>query len=337
MPRLGVVLSTLLALCACEDRSPSIAVAVAVDQRVASQVLDNFERQSGVRVDALYDTEGAKTSGLLATVRARNEGAPLGVWWSGECYATALLADDGLLAPMPSDLRAELDPRNVGSTHPWLSSVARHRVVAWRPETDDPPADWLDLTDPRFKGRIAMADPRFGTTRGHFGAIKTWLDSSQGKEAFAEWARKLAANQPLIVTNGNAGALEAVLRGEADFCATDSDDVACAEVRGELLMSTPLRHGAQPGEGPLLIPSTIAVIASGDCPEAWDLVRHLASAHSQSVIGSECGDRIPPGQSGDSLDVSPTDAARAMNEAVAEFMRAVAAQRAAASSAGAGM
>jgi hypothetical protein len=32
----------------------------------------------------------------------------------------------------------------------------------------------MDLTNPNFRGRVVMADPRFGTTGGHLAAMKVF-------------------------------------------------------------------------------------------------------------------------------------------------------------------
>ena len=81
-----------------------------------------------------------------------------------------------------------------------------------RTKKEDLPRRWCDLAQPRFKGRIRMADPRFGTTRGHMAT----LTALWGEPAMKAFYLKLKENG-VALTDGNSQSVLQVTRGLADF------------------------------------------------------------------------------------------------------------------------
>ncbi|MHB1317021.1 MAG: hypothetical protein ACYCYF_00205, partial [Anaerolineae bacterium] len=61
---LGILLLPLL-LAACHDNTPRVVVYCSRDQLYAEPVLQAFEQESGIRVEAIYDTGATKTVGLV--------------------------------------------------------------------------------------------------------------------------------------------------------------------------------------------------------------------------------------------------------------------------------
>jgi len=96
--------------------------------------------------------------------------------------------------------------------------------------------------------------------------------------SFKKWVDGFVANAPRIQVGGNAAVVDAVLRNEADFGLTDSDDFYAAIADGATLAMIPLRqfpHG-EVGGGPVMIPNSVAQIAN--CPhpiEANELMLFL--------------------------------------------------------------
>ncbi|QKK07177.1 MAG: solute-binding protein [Planctomycetota bacterium] len=90
-----------------------------------------------------------------------------------------------------------------------------------------PPSRLRDLTGDRFRGRVGMARPRFGTTRGHMGALL----ATAGTAVFRAWLEAMAANG-LRLYDGNSTVVRAVTEGELDVCLTDTDDVWAQQLPG---------------------------------------------------------------------------------------------------------
>src|ERR1700676_4252019 len=104
--RVAVVPATLLRACtACGDRN--VVVYVATDREIAEPVLQAFERSSGIRVDAVYDTEANKTSGLVNRLSAEAQRPRADVFWDNETAQLTRLGDAGVVGNRAS-------PRSAG-------------------------------------------------------------------------------------------------------------------------------------------------------------------------------------------------------------------------------
>jgi iron(III) transport system substrate-binding protein len=322
--------------CGC-DRSPSVTVYASADESVARPVFARFEAETGIRVDAKFDTEATKTTGLANLLRAERERPRADVFWSNEQAANVALAAEGVTradASLPDGLPSSWPAAWRDASGAWFAFAGRARVIVHRPGLADPPQGWAQLADPRWKGMIAMADPRFGTTRGHFGAMKSYWDAHAAPGYFEAFADALAANEPALLTSGNAGVVDAVARGEAALGLTDTDDVLAARARGlELAMVLP-RHANDPalaGGGTYAIPNTVAIVAGGPHPaearaflafmlrpETERQLATMTARHAPLVSEPAPGDLVVP----DPLRVDPSAASAVADDAVARFLRA---------------
>ena len=67
----------------CQGQSDSVVtIYCAHDRAHAEQILDLFEKETGIRVEAIYDTEASKTVGLAERLRAEKERPRCDVHWS---------------------------------------------------------------------------------------------------------------------------------------------------------------------------------------------------------------------------------------------------------------
>lgn len=339
--RPGLIAARALAILAVAafgcGRNPSVTVYASADESVARPVFERFERETGIRVDAKFDTEATKTVGLANLLRAERGRPRADVFWSNEQAATVALATEGVTRPdasLPAGLPASWPPAWRDPAGTWFAFAGRARVIVHRPGLADPPQSWAQLANPRWKGAIAMADPRFGTTRGHFGAMKCYWDAHAGPGYFEAFADGLAANEPALLTSGNAGVVDAVARGEAALGLTDTDDVLAAQARGLALAMVFPRHASDPslpGGGTYAIPNTVAIVAGAPHPEEArafvafmlrpETERQLAAMsarHAPLVSEPAPGDLVVP----DPLRVDPSAASAAADDAVARFLRA---------------
>lgn len=324
-------------LCGCDLR-PSVTVYASADESVARPVFERFERETGIRVDAKFDTEATKTTGLANALRAERERPRADVFWSNEVAANVALAAEGVTQRLPESAL----PRAVAEGHPaawraadgaWLALAGRARVLVFVPGKVEPPATtWTALLAPRWKGRIAMADPRFGTTRGHLGAMKAYWDANALPGYFEAFAEGLAENRPIILTSGNAGVVDAVARGEADVGLTDTDDVIAAQARGlkvDMVFPRHAHDASREGGGTYVIANTVAAVAG--CPhpaQAAAFIRWFASEGVERQLAEMPARHAPlawPAREGDlsvtdPLRVDPAAAAAASDAAVEAFL-----------------
>lgn len=172
-------------------------------------------------------------------------------------------------------------------------------MIAFDPEriaVEDRPRFWTDLVDTRWKGRIAMADPRFGTTRGHLGAMSVVGTLGPSGITFDDWIEGLARNQVRLMPGGNAATVDAVVRGEVLLGLTDSDDVRAWRRRGGTVGVIVPRHHPEdvPGGGTMLIPNAAGVVQGAAHPElAAELVAFLASAQVEKMLHESPSGNLP--------------------------------------------
>lgn len=281
------------------DQTARLIVYVSADDFLARQIIRAFEEESGIRVDMVGDSEVNKTTGLVTRIRSERENPLADVFWSSEAFMMIQLADEGLLEPFESAIVAEWPDALSGRDHLWHGFGSRARVIVYSPnriEQDALPATWMDLADPRWRGRIVMADPRFGTTRGHMGAMKAFWDRERGEEYYGEYLRGLAANEVELLTSGNAGVVQAVASGEADLGMTDTDDVWAARRNGLAVDLIYPAHGepGAAGEGTLLIPNTVAIIKGAAHREAAEqFVEFMLSERVARMMAESDSHNIP--------------------------------------------
>ena len=103
---------------------------------------------------------------------------------------------------------------------------------------NDAPQSIFDLADPKWKGQVAMADPRFGSTSFHVAA----LYALAGDEKMDDFFRRLKANGVRIV-DGNSVVRDLVARGEVKVGLTDTDDVNVAIENGQPIGDGPAGQG----------------------------------------------------------------------------------------------
>lgn len=270
--------------------SGTVVVYTSVDQRFARQVLDRFERQTGIRVATLADTEAGKTTGLLRRLEREAVRPRCDVWWSSEVFGTIELARRGVLEPYESPAAADIPAAWKDDEHYWTACAARARVLAYDPQRVDAaelPAEWSGLADPVWAGRLAIANPQFGTTRGHVAAMfATW--GPEPTRTFLEALRDAGTR----IADGNAHAVRLVASGAVDLCLTDTDDVWVARGRGESLA---LIYPRLTPDGPVVwIPCSVARVRSGPHPEAARaLIDFLVSAEVEQALAESDARYVP--------------------------------------------
>ena len=283
-PLLLPVLLVVLALAGCDDRAESLAnevvVYTSVDEPVASPILKEFEARTGIRVTVKTDTEATKSVGLAEALLAEKDNPRADVWWGNEVFHTIRLADGSALAPYDSPAARDVPAQFKDPQNRWFGAGLRARVIAVNPAAlgDVPEPATLDaLADPRLRGKIAMADPAFGTTGGHVAALYVQLGQDNARALF----RRLRAND-LKLVGGNSVVADQVAKGALAAGLTDNDDVAAAGRAGGNVKTVLID---QAGRGTLTIPTTVGLVAGAKRPDAArKLVDYLTSPEVEQKL-----------------------------------------------------
>ena len=75
---------------------PRVVIYTSQDQVYAEPILKEFERQTGINVRAVYDSEAVKTVGLANRLLAERDRPQCDVFWNNEALRTYQLAANGV-------------------------------------------------------------------------------------------------------------------------------------------------------------------------------------------------------------------------------------------------
>ncbi len=256
MRRVGKVfwlVSILLAsLVGCSQPDEDVVVVyTSQDQLYASQVLDDFERETGIRVLPLFDSESVKTTGLINRLKAESRRPRCDVFWSNEELMVQRLCQMGVT------LESEL--KTFGYRTRRL--VVNTNLVA----RGDVPASLAELVDEKWRGKVALAYPLYGTTITHLLALR----AEWGQERWETWCRKLLRNEALVV-DGNSAVVRLVGQGRAALGLTDSDDIAVGLRNG-----LPIRMVDRVAGFPVIRNSAVLVDGAPHAENGLKLIEYL--------------------------------------------------------------
>jgi iron(III) transport system substrate-binding protein len=272
-----------------QDVARTVTVYVSTDRVFSEPVLREYERRTGVKVNAVYDTEETKSTGLANRLLAEKARPQADVFWSNEPVRTLVLKSRDVLASYRSPSADGIPATLLDSGGYWTGFSARIRVIAYNTKTvalNDAPQSIFDLADPKWTGQVAMADPRFGSTSFHVAA----LYALAGDDKMDEFFRRLKANGVRIVA-GNSVVRDLVARGEVKTGLTDTDDVNVAIENGQPVgMVLPDREGL----GVPVMPNMVSLIAGAPhAEEARKLIDYLLSADVERQLAQSEAVQIP--------------------------------------------
>jgi iron(III) transport system substrate-binding protein len=284
------------------ESSSEVTVYVSTDRVFAEPILKAYEQKTGVKVNAVFDTEETKSTGLANRLLAERNNPQAEVFWSNEPVRTLVLKKRGVLAEYRSPGAEGIPATFVDPEGYWTGFSARLRVIVYNTtlvNSDEAPRSVLELADPKWKGQVAIADPRFGSTSFHVAAIYAELGDDRADDFF----KQLKANGVRVV-DGNSVVRDMVARGEVKVGLTDTDDVNVAiEDKQPVAMALPDSDGM----GVPVMPNMVSLIAGAPHAEAGrKLIDYLLSgevermlAHSDAVqiplrVGVEAPKNLPP-------------------------------------------
>ena len=273
------------------EAAETVVVYTALDREFSEPVLNAYAKKTGVRVLSKFDIESTKTVGLTNLIVAEAARPRCDLFWNNEILNTLRLKEKGLLAPFYPGHAADLPATFRAKDGTWYGFAARARVliVNTRLVADsDRPKGINDLLDPKWKGKIGIAKPLFGTTATHAACLFAAWGDARAKGYF----RDLKANGVQILS-GNKGVAQAVGSGRLAFGLTDTDD-AMGEVDAGNPVAIVYPDRAPGGLGTLFIPNTLAVLKGAPHPKAAeDLADHLLTPEVEATLAIGPSAQIP--------------------------------------------
>lgn len=252
-------------------------------EALVGPIIAQFERESGVKVNVRY----GGTSELATLLTEEGAQSPADVFWAQDGGAL------GAVAPLFADLPAEVNEgvsaefRNVNNK--WAPTSGRSRTLVYsteRVQEADLPASIADLTNEKYKGRVAWAP-----TNGSFQAFVTAFRVAHGDDAARQWLEGMIANDAKAYRN-NGSQIEAIANGEVDFGLVNNYYLGRYLARDDKFPVAQTHFGA--GDiGNLLNVAGAGIVAAGDNREvARQFIDYLLSPKAQQYITTQ-GNEYP--------------------------------------------
>lgn len=266
----------------------AVVVYVSHDEVFSEPILKDFEKETGIRVRAVYDTEETKSAGAMNRLIAEKNNPQADVYWANEPIRAEVLRQQHIAAPYLSPNAAGVPETFRDPQGYWTGFAARARVLIVRQDIDPKPKSVFSYLDPQWQGKAVIANPLFGTTTDEIAALFVLLGDEHAR-AFMLVMRE--NDVKLSPSNGDSADL--VARGQFAFSLVDSDDVVNRMNQREPV--TMIYPDQGEGEiGCLIVPNAAVLIAGAPHPEAGKkLVDFLLSAETEKKLAFSDAAQIP--------------------------------------------
>ena len=286
MKNLILIITVLILLItsSCNNNSNEVVVYTTVDQIFSEPVLKEFEEESGITVKVVYDTEETKSTGVLNRLIAEKANPQCDVFWSGDPVRTIVLKNKGITSPYRSEIANDIDLSFKDPNNHWTGFSARARVLIYNKDLlkkDEVPQSIFDLTKEKYKGKVAIANPLFGTTTFHMAALFTALGDEKAKQFLAD-----LKNNEVVIATSNGDVKKRVIQGEVACGLTDTDD-AYEAIKENANIGIVFLD--QQGIGTLIMPNTVNLIKNSRNPEnGKKLMDYLLSKETEAKLAKSC-------------------------------------------------
>jgi iron(III) transport system substrate-binding protein len=261
----GVVTIDEVAPSSAETAGGTVVVYSALDQEFAEPVLNDLGKQAGIKILSKFDVESTKTVGLTTAIIGEAGRPRCDLFWNNEILNTLRLKERGLLQPYRPKHAEDLPAAFRDNEGTWYGFAARGRILLVNTQQiseTERPKGLSDLLRPRWKGKIGIAKPLFGTTATHAACLFAAWGDDKAKQFF----RELKSNE-VQVLSGNKQVATAVGSGQIAFGLTDTDDAMGEIEAGSRVVIVYPDH--EPSQlGTLFIPNTLALIKDAPHSEA---------------------------------------------------------------------
>lgn len=194
--------------------SPSLVLYSGRSKSLVDPLIQAFTKETGIRVQVNY---GGSTE-LALTLLTEGKQSPCDVFWSQEAGALGQLSANGSLRTLPQGILGQVPQRYRSAKGHWIATSGRARVLDYstdRVKPEELPASVMDLTRPKFAGRVGWAP-----TNASFQAFVTAMRGEYGEERTRTWLKQMDANGAKRFAN-NTAIVEAIAAGQVDFGLTN--------------------------------------------------------------------------------------------------------------------
>ncbi|MET3115417.1 iron(III) transport system substrate-binding protein [Pedobacter sp. CG_S7] len=279
------IIGIVILISSCTDQNKNeVVVYTSVDQVFSEPVLKAFEKQTGIKVNAVFDTEETKSTSVLNRLISEKNNPQCDVFWSGDPMRADVLKQKEITEAYRSPASSGINAAFIDKDYHWIGFSARARVLLVNTnlvKPQDIPTSILDLSNEKHKGKFTIANPLFGTTSFHMAALFATLGDEKAKQ-FMEDLKK----NEVIIASSNGDVKKKVATGEIPMGLTDTDDANEAVKEGAPVKAIFLD---QRGFGNLIVPNTASLIKNSPNNEnGKKLIDFLLSVETEKMLAESC-------------------------------------------------
>ena len=242
-----------------------------------------FEAENGAKVEVRYGED----EGLASQIEQEGDASPADVFLAEKTPPLELLAGDELLAEVDSSTLDEVPSQYNSPTGHWVGVAARETVMVYNPDlvaADELPASILDLAEPEWQGKLAIAP-----SEPDFVPIVSAIEKLDGEAAAKSWLEGFADNAKRY--NDNEGIIAAVNDGQvAAGIINHYYWFEAAAEEGKDKIPSKLHYFGNEDPGALVNVSGAGALASSGDPElAQEFLAYIVSEEGQTAM-TESGD-----------------------------------------------
>ena len=271
-----------------KKETQSVTIYVSEDQVFSEPILKAFEKETGIKVNALYDTEESKGTGVMNRLIAEKSHPQADLYWANEPIRAEVLKAKGILEPYLSPHAKTIASRYKDPKGYWSGFSARLRLFVVKKDAKVTPKSIFDYLDPRFKNKAVIANPLFGSTATHIAALFTLLGDAKAT-AFLDGLKQ----NGVAISTSNGESADLVAQGRYNFALVDSDD-AVSRIKKGAPIKIVYPDQDKNGMGVLVIPNAVMLIKNAPHPQAAKkLMDYLLSPKTEAALAkAECA-QIP--------------------------------------------
>jgi iron(III) transport system substrate-binding protein len=239
-------------------------------------LIKEFQERTGIHVNLV----GAGTGELASRIKAEKAAPQADVLWGGGAATYVNIID--LLAPYKHAYMDKVPASSRDPQNRWHASQTFNMVIIYNPKLvapEDVPKGWADLLNPKFKGKIAHADPAKSSSA--LAALNIQLKVMGGdNEKGWGYMKKFVENLDGKVLGSSSATFKGVSDGEYAVGIT-YEQAALKYMRAGADLKV-----VYPIEGTVNFPGPIALVKGGPNPEnAKKFIDFVMSEDAQAPLG----------------------------------------------------
>ncbi|MCL6282302.1 extracellular solute-binding protein [Ruegeria sp. 2012CJ41-6] len=176
----------------------------------------DFEEATGIKINRI---EG-KADELIERMKAEGANSPADVLLTVDTSRLERAKDAGVLQSIDSAVLEERIPSNLqDSDNQWYGFSQRARIIFFdKAELDNPPATYLDLAKPDYKGLVCIRS----SSNTYNQTLLASIITNHGPEAAKSWAEGVVANMAREPQGGDTDQLRGIVSGECEIAVSNS-------------------------------------------------------------------------------------------------------------------